>query len=260
MKKILTLLALLLGCTVQGWAGEVRPAPDATLFQVSTIDALLSGVYDGNVTIGELRKHGDFGLGTFNRLDGEMLAVDGRYYQIKADGAAYPVPPSLKTPFASVVRFKGMKTLALPRGISGAGLEKWLDERLDNKNLFYAIRIDGKFGRMQTRAVAAQEQPYRPLVEVVKTQAVFNLDNTRGVIVGLWSPVFSKGISVPGYHWHFLTADRKAGGHILSFSVDEASAKIDAVSNFNVRLPRDEAFAKTDLSQDREHELNKVEK
>lgn len=109
----------------------------------------------------------------------------------------------MKTPFASVVRFKGMKTLALPRGISGAGLEKWLDERLDNKNLFYAIRIDGKFSRMQTRAVAAQEQPYRPLVEVVKTQAV---------------------------------------------------------SNFNVRLPRDEAFAKTDLSKDREHEFNKVEK
>ena len=259
MKKLLIILALL-GLPLQGWAADARGTPSAALFQVSTIDALLSGVYDGDVTIGELRKRGNFGLGTFNRLDGEMLAVDGRYYQIKANGVAYPVPPSMKTPFASVVRFTGMKTMALPQGISGAELEKWLDERLDNKNLFYAIRIDGKFSRMKTRAVAAQEQPYRPLVEVVKTQAVFNLDNARGVIVGLWSPAFSKGISVPGYHWHFLTADKKAGGHILSFSVDEATAKIDAVSNFNVRLPRDEAFAKTDLSKDREHELNKVER
>jgi acetolactate decarboxylase len=259
MKKLLIVLALL-GLPFQGWAADSRGTSSAVLFQVSTIDALLSGVYDGDVTIRELKKHGDFGLGTFNKIDGEMLAVDGRYYQIRADGVAYRAPPSTKTPFASIVRFKGMKTLALPKGISGADLEKWLDGRLENRNFFYAIRIDGKFNQMKTRAVAAQEKPYRPLAEVVKTQSVFNLDNTRGVIVGLWSPAFSKGISVPGYHWHFLTADKKAGGHILSFSVDEATAKIDAVSNFSVRLPQNEAFAKTDLARDRARELDKVEK
>jgi len=259
MKRLLIVLALL-GLPFQGWAADAGWTSNTVLFQVSTIDALLSGVYDGDVTIRELEKHGDFGLGTFNKIDGEMLAVDGRYYQIRADGVAYPAPPSMRTPFASVTHFTGAQTIVLPPGISGADLEKWLDARFANKNFFYAIRIDGSFSRMQTRAIAAQKKPYRPLAEVVKTQSVFNLDHARGVIVGLRSPAFSKGISVPGYHWHFLTADKKAGGHVLSFGVDEATAKIDAISNFNVRLPGDEAFAKTDLSKDRGHELDKVER
>ena len=116
MKKLLIILALL-GLPLHGWAADVRGTPNAVLFQVSTIDALLSGVYDGDVTIGELRKRGNFGLGTFNKLDGEMLAVDGRYYQIKADGVASGAAVH-ETPFASVVRFKGIKTCC--RGTSAA--------------------------------------------------------------------------------------------------------------------------------------------
>lgn len=45
------------------------------LFQYSTLEALLGGVYDGEVTVGELLTHGDFGLGTFNSLDGEMIIL-----------------------------------------------------------------------------------------------------------------------------------------------------------------------------------------
>ena len=58
----------------------------STLFQVSTSTAFVEGVFGGVVTVGELKQHGSFGLGTFDDLDGEMLALDGRFYQVLGDG------------------------------------------------------------------------------------------------------------------------------------------------------------------------------
>lgn len=66
-------------------------------FQTAPISALLEGVYDGDLTFAELAKHGDFGLGTFNALDGEMVAFDGEFLQITADGRLHPVPPEWRT-------------------------------------------------------------------------------------------------------------------------------------------------------------------
>ena len=59
----------------------------STLFQVSTTGALVQGVYNEAVTVGGLRTHGDFGLGTFEGLDGEMVVLDGKFYQAHADGS-----------------------------------------------------------------------------------------------------------------------------------------------------------------------------
>jgi acetolactate decarboxylase len=39
------------------------------LYQVSTIDALLSGIYDSVATVGDVLNHGGFGLGTFDAVD-----------------------------------------------------------------------------------------------------------------------------------------------------------------------------------------------
>lgn len=68
-----------------------------SLFQASTINALVEGINEGDTTVKELKKHGDFGIGTFDDLDGEMIELDGKFYQIKSDGHAYPVKDSMKT-------------------------------------------------------------------------------------------------------------------------------------------------------------------
>ena len=78
----------------------------STLFQVSTTGALVQGVYKGAVTVGELRKHGDFGLGTFEGLDGEMVVVDGRFYQVQSDGRITEPPDAAPVPFAVVTTFR----------------------------------------------------------------------------------------------------------------------------------------------------------
>ena len=60
-----------------------------TLYQVSTSTALVEGIYQGAVRVGTLREHGDLGLGTFENLDGEMVMVDGRVFQVRADGSVH---------------------------------------------------------------------------------------------------------------------------------------------------------------------------
>ncbi|CEF57235.1 acetolactate decarboxylase [Acetobacter ghanensis] len=83
--------------------------PINRLYQTSTMAALLDAVYDGETTLDELLQHGNFGLGTFNSLDGEMIVTDGVVRQFRAEGLAAEVPGSLKTPFACVTYFEPEK-------------------------------------------------------------------------------------------------------------------------------------------------------
>jgi len=47
------------------------------------------------MTIGELKKHGNFGIGTFNALDGEMVLYDGHCYKVTSDSKVLEVSDSI---------------------------------------------------------------------------------------------------------------------------------------------------------------------
>ena len=265
----LVLLLSLLIITVTGCSTDVTPpeytntpiAQRETLVQISTIDALISGVYDGVITFKTLKEYGDFGIGTFEGLDGEMLGFDGNFYQIKADGAVYPVSDAMMTPFASVTFFDIDLQERLPEGISYEQLEELLDDILPTSNIFYAIKIDGTFSYMKTRSVPGQEKPYPPLVEVTKNQPIFEFTDVEGTIVGFRCPTYVNGVNVPGYHLHFITAEKDSGGHVLEFKIEKAIALVDYTSEFHMILPSESSdFYKIDLSQDKEEEVEKVEK
>jgi acetolactate decarboxylase len=234
-------------------------ADDDILFQVSTIDALLQGVFDGFYSFEDLKTHGDFGIGTFDSLDGEMVALDGGYYQVKADGVAYPVQGNMTTPFSTVTYFQADQTIAIKNAGNFSQLSSQMDEKLPSINMFYAIRIDGTFPYVKTRSVPRQEKPYPRLANATKNQSVFEFSNVTGSVVGIWAPEFSKGLNVAGYHLHFITADRKAGGHILDLKVDKAEAKVDITPGFSMQLPTTGNFYKVDLTQDLQSEIKKIE-
>jgi acetolactate decarboxylase len=240
-------------------AGQAIAQHPSSFFSYSTIDALLAGSYDGDLTVGELAKHGNFGLGTFNRLDGEMLAIDGVFYHAKADGTVSVAGPQEKTPLAYVAWFRPTQSFRSTASMPVHEFESALDGRLKNPNLFYAIRVDGEFREVSVRAIAPQSKPYKPLVEVVKTQSVHESQSVRGTLIGFRSPAFSKGISVAGYHWHFLAADRRHGGHVLKLTLVDAKVKVCTLSQFEVKLPRNEEFAEADQSKDRSEEIKLVE-
>ncbi|WP_288709787.1 acetolactate decarboxylase, partial [uncultured Serratia sp.] len=84
----------------QGFARQSINAGEGEIYQISLMSALIDGVYEGETTIAELLKHGDFGLGTFNHLDGELIAFSSQVYQLRADGSARKAQPEQKTPFA----------------------------------------------------------------------------------------------------------------------------------------------------------------
>jgi len=220
------------------------------VFQVATISALLERVYDGRTTVGELAKHGDFGLGTFNALDGEMTVVDGVFYQCRSDGRAYIAEPSAETPFSVVMRFDPTVAIAIDEAMDYAALSHALDNAVPSRNIFYAVRVDGVFDRVKVRAVPRQEKPYRPISEIVHDQPVFEHTDIEGSFVGFRFPDYTVGLNAPGYHLHFVSADRSVGGHVLEFSTRKAEVDIDITSDFHMELPEAGDFMDAELVHD----------
>ena len=240
--------------------GALHAAETHRLFQTSTLQALMAGVFDGDLTFQELARHGDFGLGTFDALDGEMIALDGAFYQIKADGRVSPVAGAMKTPFAEVTFFKAGRTHMIEMPLNYQQLLDYVDKLLPSPNLPYAIRIDGVFPSVKTRSVSRQQKPYAPLAQAAAKQAVFELTNVKGIIVGFKYPAYLAGVNLPGYHCHFITADRRAGGHLLDCRVEGATVAVEALPNFFLRLPGSQEFSQADITGDRGHELEKIER
>jgi acetolactate decarboxylase len=230
------------------------------LFQYSTIDALLAGAYEGQLTNGDLKKQGDLGVGAFNDMDGEMVVLEGRVYQVTADGKVAPAPDAGKTPFATVTRFTPAKAVAIPKAANLEEVTKLIDASLPTKNIFYAVKIEGRFSRVKARALARQKRPYPPLALVVEKQSVFNFTDVEGTLLGFRCPPFAKGVNVPGYHLHFLTKDRTRGGHVLDCSLENLTVQIDPTLKFTLVLPDNQDFYRLELDQDRSNELHKVEK
>jgi acetolactate decarboxylase len=251
--------ALLAGCPL--YEGLSPPgAGENAVTQYSTIDALLMGQYDGDLRLGQLRRYGDFGLGTFNALDGEMAVLDGVVYQIRSDGAVLPMEDNVQTPFAAVTFFRADTPLDIAPDLDFAALEAAVTAQLPSKNLFCAIRIDGAFPYIKTRSVPKQSPPYRPLSEVVPEQSVFEFENVTGTLLGFYCPAYADKINVAGYHFHFLTSDRKAGGHVLALTTGAVNGALDQLYTLTMLAPNRAAFLDADLDGDGDNGLGEVER
>ena len=230
------------------------------VFQYSVISALLEGIYDGSLSINEVSKHGDFGLGTLNRLDGELVALDGKFYQVTGEGEVNMIPGETLTPFTVVTFFNAEGSRSISDPLSYKELHSFLDEILPGLNTTYAIRIEGTFSYMKTRSVNAQQKPYKKLVEVTKNQSIFGFENIKGTMVGFRFPSFTEGVNVSGYHFHFISADKKSGGHVLDLKIGNVKAETAKQDNLYISLPTSEEFLKADLSGKNILELNEAEK
>jgi acetolactate decarboxylase len=230
-----------------------------TLFQTSTINALLDGNYDGDISFAELEAHGDFGLGTFDALDGEMVALDGEYFQVRADGRAYPVDRQKNTPFAVVTFFEPALSETLGTTNLAAICDR-VDQLSGDASICCGVRVDGQFGYVRTRSVPRQHKPYPPLVEVVKNQPVFELHDVRGNLVGFRFPDYAQGLNVAGYHFHFITEDRNAGGHVLECRLAEGELRVDREADLRVELPSEVSLPTPGQTASRSETIDRIEK
>ena len=214
------------------------PAQAGEVYQVSTIASLLAGGYDGTVTVGGLLRHGNFGLGTYNGVDGEMVVLDGRAYRCSADAVAHPVPATMRTPFAVVTEFHPEGTVAVAAGQSLDRLEATLDALPLSAARIVAVRIVGRFQTMQVRSEPKQQPPYRPLAEVIKTQqVVHDLGAVDGTLVGFRFPAAASSVNVAGWHFHFVTADGTRCGHVLGLTTGGGRAAVQAIADLHVYFP-----------------------
>lgn len=230
------------------------------LYQTSTMSALLDGIYDGSVTIAELLEHGDFGVGTFNHLDGEMIVNEGVCFHLFSSGEARVAGLDELTPFAAVIVFQADITFEVQSPTTRVDLLAQIDERVSSENLFYGIRVSGRFAAVSTRTAARQEVPYRPLAEATDDETEQTFGRTAGVLVGFRTPDYEQGISVAGYHLHFLNEAHTAGGHAFDFVLDAGLVEISIVSEMRLSLPTSGPFLAADLhNRDMEGQIRKSE-
>ncbi len=231
------------------------------LFQASTIGALLDGAFEGDLTFAELAERGDLGLGTLNHLDGEMIALDGEFFRADVEGRLHRIPPEAKTPFAVVTRFEptAEETLA-GRELGHDELLAEIDRLLPTGASSCALRLDGRFAMVRARSVPRQEPPYRPLTEVVADQHVFELTDVEGTMLGFRFPTYVEGIEVAGYHLHFVSADRRRGGHVLDSRSRGLRVQIDPSNDLHVELPPGVELADPDLAAETHAAVEAVER
>jgi acetolactate decarboxylase len=214
---------------------ELPPGSEPhALFQVSTIEALLHGAYDGDVTVAELAERGDHGLGTFNALDGELVLADGIVYRATEDGSVHPAEPTRRSPFAVVTSFQPGADLYV--GVA-QDVDMLLGQLLPPSPTCTAVRIDGHFERVHLRSVGPQRHPYPPLAEVLAGQRMFEESDVSGVVVGFLFPAHNGRLNLPGSHLHFLSDDRSRGGHVLSCRLAEGTISVDQEADIEVELP-----------------------
>jgi acetolactate decarboxylase len=217
---------------------SAQPTRAGEAYQVATISSLLAGGYDGDITVDEMLRHGDFGLGTFNGVDGEMMVLDGRVYRGTTDGRAHLVTRSERTPFAVVVAFHPQASMPVAAGQTLDQLQAELDALPCSASRPLAVRIDGQFRSIQMRSEPKQIPPYRPLAEVIKEkQVVSTLTGVDGTLIGFRFPAAASSVNVAGWHFHFLTSDKARGGHVLTLTTGAGRALVQEISDLRIRLP-----------------------
>lgn len=231
-----------------------------TIFQNSLMTALLDGIYDGEMTIGELLGKGNFGIGTFDALDGEMIILDGICYQLRGDGTATVAELDQGTPFAVATNFVPRIKVAAPKGLKREELSSFIDDLEPSANYMYAVRISGRFSNVVTRTVVKQSKPYPPMAQAVGGDKELRFSDVDGIIGGFRTPVFEKGISVTGCHVHFIDAERTSGGHVLDYTVDEATIELCPGTDLELRLPLTHEFRSANLApEDLDSQLHTTE-
>lgn len=237
-----------------------KPALDRSrIYLCAPVNALVEGICKENIPLAEIKKHGDFGLGTFNDLDGEMVMLDGHVYQIASDGRVTVIDDNALTPFACVTFYEPLSHDEIDREMNYDAFLEWLYGLLPSPNLFYAIRIEGVFAHVKTRLVPKQDS-YRPLVEVAKEQTTFDFYDVEGTLAGFFTPSFMASLNVPGLHLHFLSADLRQGGHLLECVPRKARAGVQILSTLELSLPIGLEYLTLDFTRDINRDLDKAEK
>lgn len=233
------------------------------MYQVSTLQALAMGYTRAVVSVEELLRHGDTGLGTFEDVDGEMIVVDGVCYRAMADGTVTRPPLETGVPFSAVSRLTGSRSFPLEATPDIETLKSELTLRVEEGfglNSMHMVRIDGSFDRVCARSESGQRTQHITLKEMLQdNQQDFFFEGIDGTLICVYYPDYMDGINAPGWHLHFLSADRTRGGHVFDLSLRGGQARLDKINRIEIQLPYSPAFDTYSLKNASQEEIRQVE-
>lgn len=261
MKKFLAASALA-SAVIFNTAAAATPDRE-TINQIALLQSLTLGYFDGTTTVTELKTLGDTGLGTFDGLNGELIMLDGTVYRANQNCELTAADAKATVPFANVTFFDRDFALRLRDIADKNALEARLNEAVDKRgrNVFYMVRLTADFNEILVRSEAAQKKPYPTLVEALAaTQQERTLRNTTGTIVGLYCPPQMQSLNATGWRFHFVSSDKKFGGHVLELNLRTGEAQFDKTDSFSMRLPAKKNFNELNLGQDLSADINSAEK
>lgn len=206
------------------------------LYQHGTLGALMSDLMDGTEKIGELGAYGDFGLGTLSGSNGEVIILDNVMYHANEKGEIHTLTGEEWTPYAAVTNFKAEQVLEQEEKQTSQEIADQLLERI-SRNLFAAIKISGTFSTMHVRVSPKQKKPYPKFVEAARNQPEFSEEKVKGTIVGFFTPELFQGAASAGFHLHFISDDRKFGGHVLDYQLEEGTIEWAELEEFRQHFP-----------------------
>jgi acetolactate decarboxylase len=238
MKKLLLLIPVL-------FLMECSSDEKDMIFHYSVLKALDNGVLEGNMKVGELKQHGDLGLGTFNKLNGEMIILDHVVYRVSQEGKIMQPDDETLVPYSIITFYHQDDTLSLSGEINYQSLKEYVDRRVPSRNLFYAFRISGEFEYIKCGGANIQEKPYtKSLVQMLADRPVYEGKDIKGTMVGFWCPSYIGDINTAGFHLHFLSDDHSLGGHVMEFTARALEIGYDSKSEYKILLPETEDFNK----------------
>jgi acetolactate decarboxylase len=168
-------------------------------------------------------------------------------------------PRDALVPFAVVTHFMPERSVDFGTIASLEDLAGQLNALRNTDNEFFAVRIDGIFHRVKTRVFCKSDRA-TSLVDAASSQAEFEFHDVEGVLTRFWTPEYAKSVNVSGWHLHFLTADRRSGGHLLDCQAAQLHTQMQHLSDFHMAIPETAAFLKADLTRDTSKVLAEAEK
>ena len=254
--------AVTIGAGIGASPAYAAQADRESIAQVALLQSLAQGYFGGTVTAGQLRKLGDTGIGTFEGLNGEMIVLDGKVYQALGDGRVLVAPDKTIIPYATVTFFDKDIAVKLENIKDKAALEKALNDAVQQHgaNSFYMVKFPAEFSSILFRSEYGSQEPYPTLVEALKgKQTEFTEQNIKGTLVGLYCPSYMGELNSVGWHFHFLSDDKKKGGHILELSLKSATAYLDQTDKFTMILHADKKFHDLNLAKDMTNDIRSAE-
>lgn len=219
-------------------------------YHYSIWGAFVNRVFEGFLPCSQLKVNGDIGLGSYTRLAGEMVMLDGVPYKIDEAGKVTVAKDDEMLVYANATHFTTEDEYSIPEVSDYKMLREVIGSRLPSRNYFYAFKVHGTFAKMKCGGLTEQTPPFETGLDVlIPNRPIFGAENVSGTMVGFFCPSFIGEINVAGFHMHFISDDRTFGGHAIEFEGNDLTVEVDRMTEYTFVLPESGSFEKVEFDK-----------